>query len=60
MIDVTNLHPGRRAGQLASLEALERSTRIGQFQAGEARFLAMQGTPEQQNCAQRIVERAAK
>jgi hypothetical protein len=63
MIDVTHLRssgPGLSEAQEARLQALERSTRLTGWQAGEARFYALQGTREQQERAQRIIERAGK
>jgi hypothetical protein len=49
--------PGLSKAQLARLAVLEKSTRITGWQAGEARFLAMQGTPAQRERALRVVER---
>jgi hypothetical protein len=56
MIDVTDLSrgPGLDARQLARLGVLERSTRLTGFQAGEAQFYAMYGTPEQRERALRV------
>ena len=54
MVDVTNLRsggPGLTDRQLSRLQALERSTGIDGFQAGEARFLALQGDAEQRERA---------
>jgi hypothetical protein len=61
-MDVTNVYrsgPGLNAEQLGRLQALERSTRITGWQAGEARFLSMQGTPEQKLTQARLQAVAA-
>ena len=63
MIDVTHLGrggPGLTDRQLSRLQALERSTHLDGFQAGEARFLATAGDAEQRDRALKIAERAVK
>jgi hypothetical protein len=49
---------GLSEAQLARLEALERARSVTQFEAGEAQFYGMQGTPEQRSRALAVVGRA--
>jgi hypothetical protein len=60
-MDVSRLPgPGLTEAQLARLQVLERSTRITGFEAGEAQFLATQGTPAQRERAEQVAQRFAQ
>jgi hypothetical protein len=61
-MDVTRIAqgPGLSEAQLSRLDALERAKAITGFEAGEAQFLATQGTPDERERAERIAAKAGR